>query len=497
MNILYRRLKNLLCCFTLTLLILLTIPAVARAAAINSLISATDPGYLGTGFNSLRQEFIYDNTCLTFHNIGTETADRVSTSSYYCFVNSRQELAEKFLTNFAASSGPTPKSTAVSKATAAIINNTVLSTDKITIIAYWKQEDKRVYSADLPVINNEAMAVLKQSPRTFAKTYGDQYVSAVTIGKIIYLVYQTDISGLASYTDRTKNPIKKAMELNIKKILGAKLTVAETDFATSLLSKLDTTIHTYGNDIESFIGPYSADDFQDLLKKISSAPSGVIASELKDYFATANRRGDNFCNMTEYASITKIWNRHLSNLNYILANPRLSLNLAADCRTVARYINSQLELVYSLGSESRLPNSKETDTLNNLYKRYLIELHLTPRTYETPTIKGNPEIDLSKINDVDTIKITYIRPRSFIWYLFFRNTKVGLLTLDQYGNWSVLATYKIGRNKTITLYEGTKISNKFLINFSSDRIKTSSIKVVVTFTEKTDDVIWLYLRTQA
>jgi hypothetical protein len=36
-----------------------------------------------------------------------------------------------------------------------------------------------------------------------------------------------------------------------------------------------------------------------------------------------------------------------------------------------------------------------------------------------------------------------------------------------------------------------------LINFSSDRIKTSSIKVVVTFTEKTDDVIWLYLRTQA
>jgi hypothetical protein len=497
MNVLYRRLKNLLFCLTFTLLILSTTPAVVRAAAINSLISATDPGYLGTGFNSLRQEFIYDNTCLTFRNIGTETADRVSTASYYCFVDSRQELAEKFLANFAANPGPTPKSTAISKATAAIINNTVFSTDKITIIAYWKQEEKRIYSADLPVISNEALTVLKESPRAFAKTYGDQYVSAVTIGKIIYLVYQADISGLSSYTDRTKNPIKKAMELNIKKILGAQLTVPETDFATSLLARINTTIHTYGNDIESFIGPYSADDFQDLLKKISSSPSGVIASELKDYSATANRREDNFCNMSEYAAITKIWNNHLSNLNYILANPRLSLELAADCRTVVRYINSHLNLAYSLGSESRLPNFKETATLNNLYKRYLLELRLTPRTYETPTIKGKAKIDLSKINDVDTIKITYIRPRSFIWYLFFHNAKVELLVVDQYGNWSVLATHKIGKNKTITLYEGTKISNKFLINFSSNRIKTSSIKVVVTFTEKTDDVIWLYLRTQA
>jgi hypothetical protein len=482
---------------TLSCLVLLTTPALVRAGTMTSLIASTDAGYLGIGFNSLTKKFIYDNTCLTFRNIGTESADRVSTTSYYCFVDSRQALEEKFARNFSSGTGVTPDNTALSKATAALVNDTVFSTDKITLLAYWKQEEKRLYSADLPVISNEAFAVLHDNSRAFCKTYGDKYVSAVTIGKVLYIVYQADISSLGSYSDRTKRPIRQAMELNLKKILGAKLTTAETDFSSTQLANVSTKVYTYGNNIDPFIGPYTADDFKDIVKKVSNGPSGMISGELKDYTATANRRDENVANITDYMVVAKAWNTHLSNLNFIMANPRISLNLLADCRAAVKEIDFQLNLVNSLSSESRLPNSREQDALTTLYKKYIIEMQIVPRTYYLPIIKGTNEIDLSKISDVDTIKIIYYHPpKNLLWYLFLRKTSVGLLMLDQYGNWSVLNSLPIGNKKTITLYEGIKFCNKFQLSFSNTRINTKTNKVLVSFTEKIDDVIWLYLRSQ-
>jgi hypothetical protein len=482
---------------TLTFLALLATPALVRAGTINSLIASNDTSYLGTGFNSLTKKFIDDNICLTFRNIGTESADRVSNASYYCFVDSKQALEEQFLYNFSTAVGITPDSTAFSKVTAAIVQDTVFSTDKITMIAYWKQEEKKIFSADLPVISNEALAVLKDSSRTFLRTYGDKYVSAVTIGKILFIVYQADISSFGSYSDRTKKPIKQAMELNLKKIMGAKLTTAETDFATSQLADVKTKIYTYGNNVDPFIGPYTADDFKDVIKKVGKGSSGVIACELKDFTATANRRDENFCNVADYMALAKTWGTHLSNINFMMANPRLSFNLLSECRVMLKEINFQLDLINSLASEARLPNSREQNAFSTLYKRYIVEMQIVPRTYYLPTIENTTEINLSKISDVDTIKIVYFHPRrNLMWYLFLRKASVGLLMLDQYGNWSVLNSFPIGNNETITLYEGIKFCNQFELTFSKSQMYKTDIKVLVSFTEKIDDVIWLYLRSQ-
>jgi hypothetical protein len=496
MNKIYLYLKTPLL-LTLSFLFLLATPALVHAGSINSLIASNDTSYLGTGFNSLTKKFIYDNSCLTFRNIGAESADRVSTASYYCFVDSKQALTEKFLYNFSSVTGTTPDSTALSKTTEAIVNDTVFSSDKITMIAYWKQEEKKLFSADLPVISNEAAAVLRDNSRVFLRTYGDKYVSGVTTGKVLYIVYQTDISNLGSYTDHAKKPIRQAMEINIKRILGAKLTATETAFVNSQLAEVNSKIYTYGNNVDPFVGPYTADDFKDAVKKANNGPSSVIASDLKDFSATANRHDEILCNIGEYAAMAKAWTTHLSNLNFILANPRISFNLNADCRATIKEINSQLDQVNSLTGEARLPNSKEQNAFLTLYKRYILEMQIVPRTYYLPTIKGTPEIDLSKINDVDTIKIIYYHPpKNLMWYLFFRKTSVGLLMLDQDGNWSVLNNIFIGNDDAITLYEGIKFCNRFQLSFSNSRMNIKQIKVLVSYTEKIDDVIWLYLRSQ-
>ncbi|MGD8399935.1 MAG: hypothetical protein PVH64_03210 [Bacillota bacterium] len=482
----------------LSLWCLLISPTLAGAASINSLIASNDTSYLGVSFNSLTRNFIPDNTCLTFRNIGVESADRINASSYYCFVDSRRALEDKFMYNFTSVVGVTVGSTALSKVTAAIVNDTVFSTDKITLIAYWKQEEKKLFSADLPVMSNEALAVLKDNSRAFFKTYGDKYVSGVSIGKILYLVYQADIANLSSYSARTKKPLKEAMELNLKKILGAKLTVAETDFMTTQLAKVTTHIYTYGNNVDPFVGPYTADDFQDVVKKISNeGTSGVISRELRDYSAIINRSNNYFRNIADHRAMSKIWNAHLTNLQFILANPRISFNLSSDCRTKIREVNAHLDLVNSLAGEARLPNSKEQEALETLYKKYIVEMQIMPRTYYLPIIKGTTKIDLRQINDVDTIKIIYYHPpKNLIWYLFLRKTHVGLLMLDQNGNWSMVNSRPIGESKTITLYEGIKFCDQLQLTFSNTRINTKKIKVLVSFTEKIDDVIWVYLRSQ-
>jgi hypothetical protein len=497
MNKIIFRLKITLL-FTLSLLCLMTAPTQVSAGTINSLIASNDTSYLGVGFNSLTRRFIPENTCLTFRNIGVESADRINTSSSYCFVDSRQALEDKFMYNFTSAVGVTASSTAFSKVTAAIVNDTVFSTDKITMIAYWKQEEKKLYSADLPVMSNEALAVLNNNSRAFFKTYGDKYVSGVTIGKVLYIVYQADIANFSSYSARTKKPLKEAMELNLKKILGAKLTVAETDFMTSLLANVKTQIYTYGNNVDPFVGPYTADDFQDAVKTISNdGISGVISRELRDYSVIINRHDNYFRDIADYMTMSKIWNTHLANLQFILANPRISFDLRSDCRTAIREISAHLDLVNSLAGEARLPNSKEQDALETLYKKYIIEMQIMPRTYYLPIIKGTKEIDLSKIHNIDTIKIIYYHPpKNLIWYLFLRKTRVGLLMLDQRGNWSVVNSRPIGESNTITLYEGIKFCDRLQLTFSSNYINTKKIKVLVSFTEKIDDVIWVYLRSQ-
>lgn len=158
--------------------------------------------YLGTGFNSISQTFIEDQNCLKFTRIETESIKRISNTSFYCFVDSKQELADKFLYNFSPNTSGIPEVTAKSKVTELIVNNTTFSSDKVTLVAYWKQEHRRIFSNDLPTIDFVAQAMLKEDPKGFFRCYGDRYISGLSLGRIFYIIYQADISNYAGYPAR-------------------------------------------------------------------------------------------------------------------------------------------------------------------------------------------------------------------------------------------------------------------------------------------------------
>lgn len=467
--------------FFLTLILSIT-----TAAYPKSLITPIQTNYLGIGFNSLKESFIYDNTCLRFNNSETETIYGVNSTSYYCFVNSKRELEEKFLNNF--SYGPISNIIVKSKVTESIVNNTVFSADKITIIAYWKQEDQKIYSDDLPFMNDDALSLLKNYPKKFFELYGDKYVSSVTLGKMLWIVYQADISRYFSYSTRTKNAIKQAMELNMRRILGAKLSSQETRFVNDKLADVSVTIHTYGNGIADSMGPYSNDDFKKLIKDLSNSQSSVIACELKDYTRVYNWNEDSLYDIAEYMAMTREWAKHLSNLNYITSNSKIGFSLLSDCLKEIDEINYQLKLISSLDNDARFPSDKEKDFLESLYNRYLTELQVAPRTYSMPPIEKKLEIDLSNLSDVEKIQIYCNYPKGR--RSFGKELIVSLYIVDEDGNWCELKRVPMSK-PIIQLYEGIKLYDKFKIGFSDQKINKEEVKIMISFTEKVDDIIWL------
>jgi hypothetical protein len=462
---------------------------------INSLYAPLETKYLGAGFNSLSKNYIYDNSCLSFSSTETQTLGGVSNTTYYCFVNSKKELAEKFLYNFSTNVGMTTDTTAESRVTDIILNNTVFSANKITLIAYWKEEDEKIFSNDLPTLSNEAISILHSNSKKFFQLYGDKYVSSVTLGKIFFIVYQADISAYSSYSTRTKSAIKRAMELNLKKILGVKLTATEMGFINDKLADISICSSTFGNDLDDVVGPYSADDFKDILKKISLSKSTVISSELKDYSYTDNPDKDAFYNISEYLNMAEIWNKSLSNLNYIESNPRLDADLISDCRTAIDSINAQIKLVCSLDPEARVPSSKETLFLNSLYTNYITEMQIAPRTYITPPIEKQLDLDLSNLNDVESIQvdceITKKKGGFGGGFGSSKPVKIMLYVIDEDGNWSVVNSVPMSKTSTVTLYEGIKFCDKFRIGFDGPKINTGDMKIIVSYLEKVDDIIWL------
>lgn len=297
----------------------------ADVFSINSVVSTDGVKYLGTGYNSVRDSFIYDNMCLEFDNGSLEAQDGVSSTSYYSFVNSKKELQEKFTYNFSGNLGiTTPNFTASSSLTQEIINNTSFTSDKITIIAYWKQEDKKIYSNGLPRINDYALSILKNDPKQFHDLYGDKYINGVTLGKMFYIIYQADTTNLSS---DSKNSVKAALEFSFNKILGAKLTASQETFVSQKLSNVSISSFTYAYGINNLTGIYSANDFQNVVQKINSTQSAIIARELKNYTFTNNSSGFLFYDISEYVKMANAWKKHYSLLNYIYSSPRINVSL--------------------------------------------------------------------------------------------------------------------------------------------------------------------------
>ncbi|HBE78421.1 MAG TPA: hypothetical protein DDW65_11695 [Firmicutes bacterium] len=488
----------------LAILLLFSIKTMAVAATVKSLIAPTEASLLGTGFNSISKSFVSDNKCLNYsNNVETATQGTMNNLSAYFFVNSKKELEDKFIYNFATNSEETPDSTAISRVTDMIINNTNFSADKITIVAYWKQEDNKMYSNEVPTINNEGLSILKADPKQFVRQYGDKYISSVTLGKIFYIIYQADISKYSTYSTRTKNAIRRAMEFNLKRMQGAKLSADESSLVADKLEGVSISSRTYGNDIADQDGPYNADDYKNILKKMNQTDSQVISCELKDYSNAYNKTEEAFYDISDYLNMAEQWRNHLASLNYIVSNTRIGLDLNTDCMTEINNINTQLKLVDTVDSQARLPSGKETLKFDSLYYRYINEMQIIPRTYIMPPARNKFDINLSSINDVESIKIQCsvdTKKKGYGGFFGGFSNKPFLLLLyvmDEDGNSSEIQSIPMNKADTVTLYEGVKISDKYQIRFSDARIKPSDIQIFCSFTEKVDDIIWIYLHNRA
>jgi hypothetical protein len=512
----------------LTLVFLFATGLAVYAAGIKSLISPAEFDLLGAGFNSITQSYIFDNKCLKYStNITPEIQGVINSTAYY-FVNSKKELADKFLYNFAATPGTTPDTTVKSRLTEMIVNNTVFSTDKITLLAYWKQEDKKMFSNDVPVMTEEGISILRTNPKNFFQTYGDKYISSVTFGKMFFIIYQADISNFSSYSTRAKNAIKRAMELNLKKILGLKLSPQETAFVGERLADVNISSNTYGTNLNGFSGPYSAEEYNELLKKVNAGPSEIIERELKNYSNVYNRSEDVFYNITEYLNMAEQWGRHLAFFDYIMANSKLSFDLLTQCRLAADKINDQLKLVYALDRDARIPSTRESNNFNDLYNRYVTEMKISPRTYTLPSPERQEpgdrlELDLSNINDVESIRIDcicYNQTRVNTFWVKKKPIRIVLSVVDEDGNLSEVGRTLVLASDMVTLYEGIKMADKFRLRFwnagnkpdlwnpwivtfrpfgfieQGSRRSGPYVIVRCSYTEKVYDIIWIYLHSK-
>ncbi|TCL76303.1 hypothetical protein EDC14_100256 [Hydrogenispora ethanolica] len=465
------------------LLLLATAGAAHGGYAIRSLYSTFNDDYLGAGFNSISKTFLTDDSCLDFSNIATETVTGTDQSSAYCFVDSQKELDEQFRYHFGAGNAGPGGMTALSPETGAILRNTSFSADTITLFAYWRKAETRVFSTVPPKISDAAFAVLQTDPRRFFRQYGDQYVSAAILGKIIFLVYQADA---ATESALARNRIKRAMELKMKQIFGVKLTEAENRFVAATLARVSITRSTYGNGVLNFNGIDSAEDLQRAIAQIATV--SVIARELRSYSQTSNGAGARFYDSAAYLNTVNQWERGLSNLNYIATNPRLSSKLRSDCQNALNVLNRQLNQFYSSGADLQPPDRA---LLEGFYDRYLAEMNIAPRTYQLPAMENRKDLDLRGLRAADSLKLELVVKQGFFSRLFNRNLSVVLYLMDGKGGWSEYRRIPLPPKPTrFTLYEGTPFRGRLRLAFSKPKLKMD-FTVYCSYTEQPDDIILL------
>ena len=450
------------------------------------------------GFNSVTQNFIYDQVGLEFPNGALETADGVNSVSYYDFVNSKKELEDNFTYNFSRNiNGELNLDdlgfTIKSELTRNIVNTTSFTSDTITIVAYWKEEEKKVHSNGLPSIKEDALNLLRDNPKQFFSYYGDKYVSGVTLGRMFYIVYQADVTNVSN---SSKTTTKKALELKFKEILGGKLSTAEESFVSQKLTNVHITSKTYTYGISGFVnffGPYTQEEFNNIKQQITDQ-SAVISRDFKDYSYTSNGADYAFVDTTEYEKMANEWIKHYSNLNYIYNNSRISYGLKNNCAFEMSKINDELSRVYSLDETARYPGN-EVSIYANLYNTYLDELHITPRWYEigSYTLKSGEyvNLDLLYLGDVEVLKIDAKNSN------LLNETNNIYFYINKDGNLSLYNSWTFKGNVNIILYEGAKFHDVFRVKFTASDSYLSSpisqLKVFVSYKEKIIDVIWLYM----
>lgn len=461
--------------------------------------------YLGTGYNAVQDCFIYDNMALEYTNGALESQDGVSSTSYYSFVESKKELTEKFTYNFSGHLGITlPIFTASTDLTREIVNNTSFTSDKITIIAYWKQVDKKIHTNGLPRLSDSALSILSNSPLEFHKLYGDKYVKGVTLGKMFYIVYQADTTNLSS---DSKNSVKAALEFSFNKILGAKLTTSQETFISQKLSNVSISSFTYAYGINNLTGIYSTADFQNVVQKINSTQSAVIARELEDYSLTANSAGYSFYNVSEYANMANAWRKHYSMLNYIYSSPRIGTALKMNSLSAINDVSDQLNRVYTFDSTAKYPDT-EINTYNTIYNSYISQMNLTPRWYTMPDksipANGNTDLDFSCLGDVEVLMIEAQCPALSIFPTSFLGIPINLtfnikLYINKDGNLSNIKSTTLSiSSPNQTLYQGVKFADKFRVTSiytGGGGVTFSSNPIIIksSFKEKMTDLIWLYV----
>jgi hypothetical protein len=461
----------------------------AEPRAIFALPDMDAVKYLGDGFNTVQKDYVYGNLALEFPNGALVYDDGVSSVSDYCFISSKKELEEKFASSFSGNIGVSfPSITAKTDVTKLIENSTSFSAEKITIVAYWKQIDKKVYAYGLPKLNDTALSVLQSDSKRFMQLYGDRYVSGVTLGKMFYIIYQADTSNVA---ETNKSSVRTALELSFKKIFGGSLTETQEKFMSEKLSNVSISSKTVAYGISGFTGPYSADDFKNIQYQISQAQSSVIEKTLKDYSYTSNYGGHSFFNSADYYKMANEWEQHLSLLKYITSSSRISSTLKRDCTTAYNNAAAQLELVYTLDSGARYPGS-DMSTFQALYNRYITEMGIAQRWHTVSQISIHPLLikpidwNFSDLVNVEIIKIEVSTGDYFadvnMYYVDGQNTYL-------------YKTVRCEPNSNTTIYEGIKSHDiiKLTVDDTNAHRFSPDINIKSSYLEKITDVVWLYL----
>jgi hypothetical protein len=460
----------------------------AESGAVFALPDMDAVKYLGDGFNTVQKDYAYGNLALEFPNGALVYDDGVSSVSDYCFISSKKELEEKFASSFSGNIGVSfPSVTAKTDVTKLIENSTSFSAEKITIVAYWKQIDKKVYANGLPKLNDTALSVLQSDPKRFMQLYGDRYVSGVTLGKMFYIIYQADTSNVA---ETNKSTVRTALELSFKKIFGGSLTETQEKFMSEKLSNVSISSKTVAYGISGFTGPYSADDFKNIQYQISQAQSSVIEKTLKDYSYTSNYGGHSFFNSADYYKMANEWEQHLSLLKYITSSSRISSTLKRDCTTAYNNAAAQLELVYALDSSARYPNL-EKGTFTSLYNRYITELGIAQRWYTISEISDHPmhiePIDWN-FSDLINVEIFKIEVNTGDYF-----ADVNMYYVEEQ-NTFLYKTVRCEPNSNTIIYEGVKSHDiiKLTIDTNANRF-SSAINIKSSYLDKMTDAVWLYL----
>jgi hypothetical protein len=299
MNLL--RLKQLVVVLTLLLLTNGLSAQVTQAAIAKSVISSDGVKYLGDGYNSVTKEFVYANQALKFPNGAVETTDGIQSFSSIIYANSRYELEKEISSIFSQSIGVgIGMVSAESSLTKEMVNKTQFSLEKTTVIAYWRQIDKKIYCNGLPKLKDEALTLLQNDPKKFVQTYGDQYVSSVTLGRMFYIVYQAETSGLS---ESRKSAIKKAMGLNVGYYVGGSLENGESQYIKETMTGVKTTCSAIGYGIPYFTGIDSKEDIDNIVNQVGLSEPAVLAKEFVSFSQTSNGTGYSFFDITEYVKM--------------------------------------------------------------------------------------------------------------------------------------------------------------------------------------------------